>query len=61
MEFEPQKPITDAYREGWQRVFGYWPHQQQTESHLVTSLGRSGNQAVYPNGCPILPSEGDNG
>ena len=38
MEFERQKPITDEYRKGWERIWNF-PAMRET---------------VYPNGCPIL-------
>ncbi len=49
MDFEKQKPVTDEYRENWERLFkkpvplGQWPN------HFT-----AGGMRVYPNGCPIL-------
>ncbi len=54
MEFERQKPVTDEYREGWERLFSLhglvlpsWVSQDNPE--FVP--------ANYPNGCPILEEE----
>lgn len=59
MEFEQQKPITDEYRKGWERIYA----QQEERKAMIpyTIHGRIApcpSQAVqYSNGCPIL-SEG---
>ncbi len=58
MEFEQQKPITDEYRRGWNRVFGsvaQWSEQRTHNAPVVSSNLTS--PTTYPNGCPIL-SEG---
>lgn len=52
MEFERQKPVSDEYRENWDRIF---------ITGSGTNIGAfrvdSGTIQSYPNGCPIL-SEG---
>jgi hypothetical protein len=49
MEFEQQKPITDEYRENWQRIF-----EMCDRPPIVGNAGLSEFTATYPNGCPIL-------
>jgi hypothetical protein len=48
MEFEQQKPITDEYRRGWERIY---TQQEARKAQRGTSVD------TYLNGCPIL-SEG---
>ncbi len=48
MEFEQQKPITDEYRRGWERIYA---QQEARKAKRGTSVD------TYLNGCPI-PSEG---
>jgi hypothetical protein len=72
MEFEKQKPITDDYRKGWERIYSHWPVavcvQEKDCSCLVGTMHHSSCPAdkrirdvmadrSYRNGCPIL-SEG---
>lgn len=55
MEFEQQKPITDEYRRGWNRIFGPVAQrlEQRTHNAPVVSSSLTG-PSTYPNGCPIL-------
>jgi hypothetical protein len=48
MDFEQQKPITDDFRKGWERI--YAPQEARKAK-------RSSIPDTCPNGCPIL-SEG---
>ena len=45
MDFEQQKPVTDEYREGWERIYA----QQEERKAKSRSI-----PDTYPNGCPIL-------
>ena len=49
MDFEKQKPITDEYRKGWERIWN--PRTTQDIVHLYTN--RCPMQ-IYRNGCPVL-------
>lgn len=51
MDFEKQKPITDAYRQGWERIWGR-PDCARDELGTPVVLEETANS--YPNGCPIL-------
>ena len=56
MEFEKQKPITDEYRRGWDRIFGWSLVSNpggMTHAEYAESL-QNGGTMIYPNGCPIL-------
>lgn len=48
MDFEQQKPITDEYRRGWERIYA---QQEVRKAKRIASVD------TYSNGCPIL-SEG---
>ena len=48
MEFEQQKPITDEYRKGWERIYA---QQEARKAECSASVN------TYSSGCPIL-SEG---
>ena len=53
MDFERQKPVTDEYREGWERIFGqcsYSPYFGELRPLEVYDFS-------YLNGCPILTEE----
>ena len=73
MEFEQQKPITDAYRKGWERIY---LQQEARKYPRLSTVNTNGacltpklvrktianwkiqlGREEYPNGCPIL-SEG---
>lgn len=61
MDFEQQKPITDAFRDGWERTFGVqanlgpiqckdckgWFDHDEYCGHICVP--------TYVSGCPILP------
>ena len=56
MDFERQKPVSDEYRENWERVYATYDHGRtwyNSNKDIQAGLGRT-----YPNGCPIL-SEGE--
>jgi hypothetical protein len=55
MEFEHQKPVTDQYRDNWERTFGkvcichkryFCPDQDEAKCKF--------HQSMYPNGCPVI-------
>ena len=54
MDFEKQKPVTDEYREYWQRVFGasVFGVLNSADETLVFTHWKI--EPKYPNGCPIL-------
>ena len=56
MDFEQQKPITDEFRKGWERIY-----VQQEVRKFVLNVYNCANDKSYPagtleysNGCPIL-------
>lgn len=58
MDFEKQKPITDAYRKGWERVFGHLRERLDRHTHQRAVSEYQGKlDDHYVNGCPII-SEG---
>ena len=48
MDFEQQKPITDEFRKGWERIY---VQQEVRKEKSVDSAG------TYKNGCPILSED----
>ena len=50
MDFEQQKPITDEFRKGWERIYA----QQEARKSQVLQFCTHMDPEVYPNGCPIL-------
>jgi hypothetical protein len=64
MDFEQQKPITDEYRENYDKVFGgrgytWAKHAPPIRGSLVADPESfdTGMTVSYPNGCPILSDE----
>jgi hypothetical protein len=51
MDFERQKPVTDAYRENFDKIF--------PPNGGLAQMPRFRNDwhVTYPNDCPILPSD----
>jgi hypothetical protein len=58
MDFERQKPVTNEYRDGWDRIFGsllrMWSEMPGCEIVNVPA-----SNPTYPNGCPILEERAD--
>jgi hypothetical protein len=62
MDFEQQKPITDEYRENYDKVFGgrgytWAKHAPPIRGSLVADLRKEksvDSAGTYKNGCPIL-------
>ena len=53
MDFEKQKPVTDEYRENWDRLYATFDHGiawHPVSANTMLGIDRS----QYPNGCPIL-------
>lgn len=62
MDFEKQKPVSDEYREAWERVFADPSKASDSEiaataQYLVGNSGLKSMDGAYPNGCPVLPEE----
>ena len=68
MDFERQKPVSDAYRENFERVWGKSAREYVTptqigngkyryDHEIIIPTGDNG-RADYKNGCPILPENG---
>ena len=61
MEFEKQKPISDEFREGWERIYAQqearkvpkdWPRDSRGN---FLGIGIAPNDGkLYRGGCPIL-------
>ena len=70
MEFEQQKPITDEYRKGWERIYAQQEERKYPRLSIVNTNGAcltpelirktisnwkiEMGHGEYPNGCPIL-------
>ncbi len=59
MDFEHQKPVTDEYRENWERV--YFQEHEEEVKRTLREFNRNLDLLLYPNGCPILNEDHSNG
>ncbi len=55
MDFERQKPVSDEYRENWERAYGIAVYRNG--KNLGTFTSPADAFSAYENGCPILTEE----